>query len=685
VRLSSITKLIDIAESYHPASIKFTGHQSLMPNSNAMAAPSLRLVFVILLGNHFFSKCFSFKSQLFNSFLRTHHISSSRTTTVYSDNTVLHSSGEVFRNENFSGFNGSPTRLARPEKNAFHSEINKIFPNDGYLVPNSDKRMRQNDVDKLIYHHLPEFNQASISTLMYRSAKEWKKTKVSVVSRHIPRITSYMSRLPSDGWTAKDIANCIYGLQYMRSDEVNVLKFLSVMSNIVLESLCADDEECDDDDDDEEALQISDRENKIFQSKLLPFIPTTPLAGLALDRHTLALNTANQSPASEPTLQTKILSARELSTMLYSLRGMRSDVKEVKVFLNSLNRALFLCNNAGVGFDVQGVSNALYGLQGMNSDCSEVRTLVTLLTSRIAGCKECLDSQAIGNALYGLKNMNSEYPEVRLLLKVLAIKINESPAEMRSQEIANALYGLQGMNSNHGEIKEVLTALESKINNSKRGQSFNAQEIGNALYGLQSMNSDSPEVRKLLLAITKKMNNYDVVLNAQAVGCALIGLQGLNSDHAEVNKLLSVLTKHVSNSEIIDEKAVGSLFGLQRMNVGSDQVRELLVVFSKKLDLCLGRLNVDEIAFALYGLQNIVGDENPCKEVTIFLSSLIRQIKRSVYLSSNFDDIDVIENRASRTVESVISSIKSVKHMCGSSTQLAPQEIMSLLVVAECS
>ena len=652
-----------------------------MPNTGVMAAPSLRLVLAILLGNHFFSKCLSFKSKLFNSFLRAHHISSSRTTTVYSDNTVLHSSGEVFKNENFPGFNGSPTRLARPEKNAFHSEINKVFPNDGYLVPNSDKRMRQNDVDKLIFLHLPEFNQASISTLMYRSAKEWKKTRVSVVSRHIPRITSYMSRLPSDGWTAKDIANCIYGLQYMRSDEVNVLKFLSVMSNIVLESLCGNDDECDDDDD----LEDSDVDHEMFKSELLsslPFIPTTRLAGRT--EH-LSLKTLEQNPPPESTLQAKTLSARELSTMLYSLRGLRSDVKEVKVFLGSLNRALFICNNAGVGFDVQGVSNALYGLQGMDSDCSEVRTLVTLLIPRVAGCKECLDSQAIGNALYGLKNMNSEYPEIRLLLKVLAIKINESSAELRSQEIANALYGLQGMSSNHGEVKDILIALENKINNSKRGQSFNAQEIGNALYGLQSMNSDCPEVRKLLLAITKKMNNYDVVLNAQAVGCALIGLQGLNSDHAEVNKLLSVLTKHVSNSEIIDEKAVGSLFGLQRMSIGSDQVRELLVVFSKKLDLCLGRLNIDEIAFALYGLQNIVGDENTCKEVTIFLSSLIRQIKRSVYLSSNFDDIDVIENRASRTVESVISSIKSVKHMCGSSTQLAPQEIMSLLVVAECS
>ena len=171
-----------------------------------------------------------------------------------------------------------------------------------------------------------------------------------------------------------------------------------------------------------------------------------------------------------------------------------------------------------------------------------------------------------------------------------------------------------------------------------------------------------------------------------AIGSRKLGQPVPESNFAsEVNKLLSVLIPHIENSDIIDEKSVGSLFGLQRMNIGSEQVRELLVVFSNKLDLCLGRLNIDEIAFALFGLQNIVGEEIPCKEVTIFLSALIRQIKRSIYLSNNYDDADVIEDRASRTVESVINSIKSVKHMCGSNTQLGPSEIMSLLIVAECS
>jgi hypothetical protein len=282
--------------------------------------------------------------------------------------------------------------------------------------------------------------------------------------------------------------------------------------------------------------------------------------------------------------------------------------------------------------------------------------------------------------------MNSEYPEVRALLRVLARSINRSSAQMRPQEIANAIYGLQGMNSHLIEVKEVLLALELKITSSKRSQNLNAQEIGNALYGLQKMSSDCPEVRKLLLAITKKMNNYDVVLNAQAVGSALIGLQGMNSDHIEVNILLSVLTKHIKNSDIIDEKAVGSLFGLQKMNTASEQVRELLVVFANKLDLCLGRLNIDEIAFALYGLQNVVGEETVCPEVSVLLSALIRQTKRSVYLSSNHDNsIDIIEDRSTRILKSVISSMKSVKHMCGRSAQLGPQDIKSLLIVAECS
>jgi hypothetical protein len=243
------------------------------------------------------------------------------------------------------------------------------------------------------------------------------------------------------------------------------------------------------------------------------------------------------------------------------------------------------------------------------------------------------------------------------------------------------------MNSNEAEVKELLQALERKISASRRKETLNAQEIGNALYGLQNMNSDCPEVRKLLLSITKKMGDFSVILNAQAVGSALIGLKGMNSDHKEVSKMLFVFNKHLRNCDILDEKAVASLVGLQRMNSGSQEVRDLLTVFAGKLERCQGRLNKDEITNVLYGLQNSIS-EDECEEVSFFLDALIRQVRRSIYLTSSVyyaGVSDVIQDRGSKSIESAINSIKSVKHMCGKNTQLGIQEITSLLMVAECT
>jgi hypothetical protein len=157
------------------------------------------LTFLLLLGNYICIQSFSsFKRQIFSSLLH-HSVSVSRTTTIYSDNLVYRGSGFIGSGDNVSynddkDVTGSTRLLKRPKVTDFHSEISRVFPNDGLLAFNSDKSIRQNQVDKLIYRHLPEFNQASISALMYRSAKEWKRTKISVVSRHLPRISSYMSR-----------------------------------------------------------------------------------------------------------------------------------------------------------------------------------------------------------------------------------------------------------------------------------------------------------------------------------------------------------------------------------------------------------------------------------------------------------------------------------------------------------
>ena len=471
---------------------------------------------------------------------KRHQLSASRTTTVYSDN-LAYPGSRFLTNGVSNETQADNVIIAAPARSIqkrsqidseYHYEISKIFPSDGFQLYNSDKSIRQNQVDKLIYRHLPEFNQASISTLMYRSAKEWKKTKISVISRHLSRITNYMSRLPADEWTAKDVSNAIYGLQYMRSDDVRVLRFLTVMSNIIEESLCTPlSDESYEEDSEEYSEEDSDTNKELldFLNNPQPFIPANRVLKSQMSEDfssnngegSLAIGKERSSADKEDSvsagliciddlieysstslsikhLDEKIMTPRQLSTMLYSLRGMRSDVKEVKNFLNSVNRFIYLGKSSSImTFDAQGVSNILYGMQGMSSDCIEVRVLLTQLTSKIDLSNDVLDSQAIGNSLYGLKNMKSDHSEVRNLLRVLSNKINQSSAQLKSQEIANAIYGLQGMNSNHIEVKEILIALEKKIINSNKKEIFNAQEIGNALYGLQGMNSESSEVRKI--------------------------------------------------------------------------------------------------------------------------------------------------------------------------------------------
>ena len=138
-----------------------------------------------------------------------------------------------------------------------HREINRVFPSNppptqpshNHLTDTNQKHERQNDVDKLIGRYLPHFDIASMSTLMYRSAKEWKQTKTCLLTRHLPAITTYISYLPAHEWTSKDISQAIYGLQYMKSDDHRVLKYLAVMTTIISSSLAGESIEFYDDDD----------------------------------------------------------------------------------------------------------------------------------------------------------------------------------------------------------------------------------------------------------------------------------------------------------------------------------------------------------------------------------------------------------------------------------------------------
>jgi hypothetical protein len=161
----------------------------------------------------------------------------------------------------------------------------------------------------------------------------------------------------------------------MKSDDAKVLQFLSVVSNIMLESLCELNEYDEEYINNHEEYNEEDKDLDRFLIQPQPFIPTTNKVLSDTPPGFLGIDDLIESSSFELNNipNEKLLSPRELSTMLYALRGMRSDVREVKGFLNVLNRLIFLGRAGRESFDVQGVSNALYGMQGMSSECSEVR------------------------------------------------------------------------------------------------------------------------------------------------------------------------------------------------------------------------------------------------------------------------------------------------------------------------
>ena len=528
-----------------------------------------------------------------------------------------------------------------------HREINRVFPSEAGSPHTPDKYRRQSDVDRLILRYLPDFNQASMATLMHRSAKEWKRTKTSLLARHLPAITAYMSYLPAHEWSPREISQAIYGLQYMKSDDRRVLKYLSVMTTIVSSSLGGESVEFYDDDEDEEEddegtfLDDDDEgdeedegdndEEEGLSGAPLTLIPTSFSLSVFRDTTEQILAQHLLSQDGDDDGDDVAFTAKEVTTILYSLRGMRSDVNEVRGFLGTFNSVV---ERSKEGFDAQGAGNALYGLQGMSSEYPVVRRLVSLVSRRVEGCTEPLDAQAIGNALYGLRSMRSEHAEVRALVRVLATLIRRSDAAMRPQEVANALYGLQGMSDKHEEVRELLVALEEKVLRSRAGDggSLGPTELGASLYGFQRMSGDCPEVRALLAAVTTKMLNFKMRLNAQAVGNALWGLQGMGSGLAEVRHVVQVLVRHVRAADPLDAQAVSNaLFGLQRMSTASAEVCQLLSALAVKIEYCAQPLSKQEVDDAVVGLQGLLAADDadrPSAELQGLLSAFARQIKR---------------------------------------------------------
>jgi len=198
--------------------------------------------------------------------------------------------------------------------------------------------------------------------------------------------------------------------------------------------------------------------------------------------------------------------------------------------------------------------------------------------------------------------------------------------------IGRCVSSLKDFSAETPGVEAVLKALTIKINGS--GAKLNGQAIGNALYGLQNMDASSERVKDLLEALTTKINASHATLNAQAIGngsgsiailnaqeigSALYGLQKMDARSEEVKDLLKALTTKINNPDVtLNAQAIGNaLYGLQKMDARSEEVKDLLKALTIKINGSGAILNAQAIGNALYGLQKMDARSDEVKDLLI--------------------------------------------------------------------
>ena len=109
------------------------------------------------------------------------------------------------------------------------------------------------------------------------------------------------------------------------------------------------------------------------------------------------------------------------------------------------------------------------------------------------------------------------------------------------------------------------------------------------------------------------VNKYRIHFNAQGIGCVCYGLRSMTSEAVEVRKLLRVLTKciQISTVDIDAQGLFNALYGMQGLSSDYVDVRDLLqAVLSKvnEVEILKRPLALQGISNALYGLQNMNSD-----------------------------------------------------------------------------
>jgi hypothetical protein len=337
---------------------------------------------------------------------------------------------------------------------------------------------------------------------------------------------------------------------------------------------------------------------------------------------------------------------------LFGMQRMSSDCSEVRAVISALATQVRQCNEQ---FDPQAVSNTVLGMREMSSSHEVVCTLLSVLTPKIRECSDKMSAKELSNAMCGLRRMRSEHSEVRSLLLALTPKVRECLEPPNEAMLGNLLTGLQGMSTDHVEVLEIISGLQQHA--LRCVHQLSSDSLSKAVHGLQRADSTHLEVREIVQELAGKMNKSQDVFMAENIGTALYGMQRMSADHAEVRSLLSALHSkivkcraHPDSIDVKERKYItfskkdlphmrsndiaNALYGLQNMDSDHAEVRKILFVLTPLLKNCVDQFSTSALTNALYGMKRMRSDHS---EVRTILSCLTPRL--SVWKNPTAEDL----------------------------------------------
>jgi hypothetical protein len=330
-----------------------------------------------------------------------------------------------------------------------------------------------------------------------------------------------------------------------------------------------------------------------------------------------------------------------LASTMSSLQFMNSDDKGVSEFVQALADKL---TSASDSVSPQQFNKCIDSLRGLSSDVPEVRSLLSVIMSKVSTQEE-----RQGNAgklplpsLIGFQRMNSNHVEVRRLLEIYTTSLLATTADMTegnkvpvtkkgTNVVLGTLHGMRLLNSDHIEVRDAVGALAAYLKkrielsgNERSGGSQSFPYIGfvaSSVYGMQLMSSEHVQTLELLGVLSNQAylcstngnkRSSTKKLSPREVGMAIIGMQKMSSDCREVRHMVKNLLPHIHHMDQISPSNssylnwyVESCIGLQLMSSDHSETTQLVQVVTKRIQDCTGNLTTSAIAKAFIGIRNL--------------------------------------------------------------------------------